>query len=112
MSIVLVKKIKLDGQPCAKSARVLTDLVARGLLPRIHQVVTADERDSSSEGYVLAAEHQVEAAPFFIVTKDDGATQVYRAYHYFLKEIFNQDVAEADKLAEIMAQNPDLDFMI
>jgi hypothetical protein len=112
MTIKLVQKIKLDGQPCRKSAEVFADLKARGLLNQIHQVITADESNLSSEGYVLAAQHQVDAAPFFIVTRDDEVTMVYKAYHLFLKEIFNQETPEADIFAEILAQNPDLDFII
>ncbi|MBE9005802.1 hypothetical protein IQ259_12270 [Fortiea sp. LEGE XX443] len=111
MTITLVKKLKLDGQVCAKSARVLANLEERGLLSQIHQVITADERDTSSQGYALAAQYHVDAAPFFIVTGDDGKTQVYLAYHHFLKDIFNQEVTEADEVAEIMSQNPDLDFI-
>lgn len=111
MKIALVKKIKLDGQPCAKSARVIADLEERGLFSHIHQVIVADEQVPSSEGYALAAQHHVDAAPFFIVTGDDGTDRVYQAYHRFLKEIFNQEAPEADAVAEIMAQNPDLDFI-
>jgi hypothetical protein len=111
MTIALVKKIKQDGQPCAKSARVLADLAERGLLDQIDHIITADERDPASEGYALAAQYRVEAAPFFMITTEDGTTQVYRAYHRFLKEILNQNASEADEVAEIMAQNPDLDFI-
>jgi hypothetical protein len=111
MTIALVKKIKQNGQPCAKSARVLADLAERGLLGQIDHIITADERNPSSEGYALAAQYHVEAAPFFVVTRDDGTTQVYRAYHRFLKEIFSQEASEADEVAEIIAQNPDLDFI-
>jgi hypothetical protein len=111
MTITLVKKIKQNGQPCAESARVLADLEERGLLPQIHQVITADERNLSSQGYALAAQYQVETAPFFIVTEENGGIQVYRAYHLFLQDIFDQETSEADKMAEIIAQNPDLDFI-
>lgn len=111
MSITLVQKMKLDGQLCAKSVKVLTNLRERGLLSQIHQVITADERDVSSEGYALAAQYHVDAAPFFIVIGDDGKTRIYQAYHRFLKEILHQEVTEADEVAEIMSQNPDLDFI-
>ena len=111
MRIALVKKIRLDGQPCAKSAKVIGELEKRGLLSQIHQVIAADEREPFSKGYALAAQYHVDVAPFFIVTEDDGTARVYQAYHRFLKEIFNQKASEADTVAEIMAQNPDLDFI-
>ncbi len=112
MEIVLVKKIKKDGQACAKSARVLRELEEFGLLDRIDRIVAADEREiRTSEGYALAAEHNIEAAPFFIVTDDRGSTQVFAAYQRFLKEVFNRETSEEEEIAEIVSQNPDLDFI-
>ncbi|MGK7875937.1 MAG: hypothetical protein AB4426_22345 [Xenococcaceae cyanobacterium] len=111
MNITMVKKLKVDGQPCAKSARVLKDLEERGLLNQIHQIVVADERNPSSEGYTLAAQYNVESAPFFLVNGEDGSTCVYKAYYRFLKDLFNQESPEDAEVAEIMAQNPDLDFI-
>ena len=110
MHIKIIKKITLDGNDCPKSAKVLKELNELGLIDRIDEVIAADEREPSSEGFALALKHNVEAAPFFIVT-DDGSTRVYTAYHKFLKEIFNQEVSESDEISEIMAQNPDLDFI-
>lgn len=111
MTITLIKKIRENGQLCAKSARVLNELEELGLMSHIDQVVTADEREPSSEGYTLAAVHNISAAPFFIVDADDGSTQIYTAYHRFMKEVFNRQISEAEELSEIMAQNPDLDFI-
>lgn len=112
MHITLVKKIKQNGQACAKSARVLNELEELELLAQIDRIVAADEREvMTSEGYALAAEHGIEAAPFFIVTNDDGSTRTFTAYHRFLKEIFNREVSEEDTVNEILAQNPDLDFI-
>ncbi len=111
MNITMVKKIKLDGQPCAKSARVLAILEERGLLHQIELLVTADERDFDSLGYVLATQYNVDSAPFFIVNNDDGSTSIYKAYSRFLKEVFHQEASEEEEIAEIMAQNPDLDFI-
>jgi phosphoadenosine phosphosulfate reductase len=105
-NVTLIKKVKQDGQLCAKSARVLLDLEQRGLLNQIRQV-TADERDRGSEGYVLAAQYQVDTAPFFIV-QQPGSNQVYTAYHRFLKEVFNQETSADEAIAEIMAQSPSL----
>ncbi len=111
MHIKLVKKIKLDGKPCHKSAKVLDNLQQLGLLNRIDKIIAADERDASSEGFALARKHKVAAAPFFIVDSDDGFTHVYTAYYRFLKETFNQEVSEEDEISEIMAQNPDLYYI-
>jgi hypothetical protein len=111
MNIVMVQKIKLNGERCAQSARVFQDLKDRNLLDQIHQVAIADERDPSSVGYELAAQHQVDKAPFFVVTLVNGSTLVYTAYQRFLKEVLHQIPHDADAIAEIIAQNPDLDFI-
>ena len=110
-TITLVQKIKSNGELCAKSAKVITDLTARGLRHDIHHLVTADERDPASEGYMLAAKYQIDAAPFFIVTTDDGGTHTYPMYNRFLKHVFNIEPAESDEIAEIMAQNSDMYFI-
>ena len=104
-TITLVQKIKSNGELCAKSAQVITDLTARGLRQRINHLVPA------SEGYTLASKYQIDTAPFFIVTTDDGATHVYPIYSRFLKNVFNVEPAESDEIAEIMAQNSDMYFI-
>ena len=111
MKITLVKKIKADGSPCRKCGNVLDKLDQSGLMKQIDQVVVADERDSSSEGMVLASKYNVETAPFFIVENDDGSTRVYTVYSRFLKEVLDRKVAESEEISEIMDQNPDLDFI-
>ncbi len=111
MHITIIKKITLDGKDCPKSAKVLKELKESGLIDQIDEIIVADEREPSSEGFALASKYNVEAAPFFIVTDDNGSTRIYKAYHKFLKEIFNQEVSESEEISEIMAQNPDLDFI-
>jgi hypothetical protein len=110
-TITLVQKIKSNGELCAKSAKVITDLTERGLRLKIHHFVTADERDPASEGYMLAAKYQIDTAPFFIVTTDDGGIHTYPMYNRFLKHVFNLEPAESDEIAEIMAQNSDMYFI-
>ena len=110
-TITLVQKIKSNGELCAKSAKVITDLTARGLRLKIHHFVTADERDPGSEGYMLATKYQIDAAPFFIVTTDDGGTHTYPMYSRFLKQVFNIEPIESDEIAEIIAQNSDMYFI-
>lgn len=64
MKITMVQKVKHNGQPCAKSARVLSELETLELRDRIDHLVTADERNPDSEGFALAAQYSVDAAPF------------------------------------------------
>ncbi|MGK7954174.1 MAG: hypothetical protein AB4063_02750 [Crocosphaera sp.] len=111
MHIQLIKKIKLDGNPCRKSAKVLNELQELGLLDKIDEIIAADQRQADSQGFVLANQYQIESAPFFIVKNEQGLTEIYKAYHRFLKDIFNISVSEEDELSEIMAQNPDLDYI-
>jgi hypothetical protein len=110
-TITLVQKIKLNGELCAKSAKVIADLTARGLRNNIDRLVTADERDPASAGYILAAKYQIDSAPFFIVTTDDDRTHAYSIYSQFLRNVFNVEPAESDEIAEIMAQNSDMYFI-
>ncbi|MHC5779914.1 hypothetical protein, partial [Nostoc sp.] len=101
MNITLVKKIKLDGTPCPKSANVLEHLEKLGLLDRIDKIVAADEREQFSEGFILALKHKVESAPFFIVNNDDGSSRIYKAYYRFLKEVFHQEVSASTEILEM-----------
>lgn len=110
MKITMVKKVKADGQPCRKSANVLSELEALGVLASIQQV-DADERVPDSDGFALAIQHNVESAPFFIVEQENGAQSIYTAYTRFLKEVFNHEVPETQQALEILSQNPDLDFI-
>ncbi len=111
MLITLVKKIKADGSPCRKCAEVEQRLQESGFSDKIDRVVIADERDKESEGMLLARQHQVELAPFFIVEDEQGNTQIYTVYFRFLKEVLNSKTSEQDEIAELMDSNPDLDFI-
>ena len=112
MTITMVKKITLDGEPCRKCAEVDEKLSAAGLTDKIDRIVIADERDQDSEGMQLAKEHSVELAPFFIVENDDGSTQIYTVYFRFVKEVLQQKgLSEQQEIDEIMDKNPDLDFI-
>lgn len=111
MNITMVKKIKADGHPCRKSASVISELEALGFLQEIGRVVAADERNPKSEGFALAFQHGVDSAPFFIVEKEDGSNSVYTAYSRFLKDVFDHKVSETAELTEILAQNPELDYL-
>ena len=111
MKITLVKKILADGSPCKKCADVLEKLESSGQINRIDTVLTADERDPSTEGMQIAKRHNVERAPFFVVVREAEATEIYTVYLKFVKEVLEQDVKETDELKEIMQNNSDLDFL-
>lgn len=111
MKISMVKKIKEDGSPCRKCAEVEKRLEDAGLANRIDHIIIADERDPESEGMRLAAQYEVERAPFFIVEEEDKPPRIYTVYFRFLKEILNTDASERDKITDIMDQNTDLDYI-
>ncbi len=111
MNIKLVQKIKVDGNSCRKSVKVLKDLEKLNLLNKIDKIIAADERQqSNSEGFDLARKHNVSSAPFFIV-EDEGKTKIYTVYYRFMKDVFNIVVSEEDEISEMMAQNPELDYI-
>ncbi len=111
MKITLVKKILADGSPCKKCGDVLTRLEDSGQIKRIDEILVADERDPTSAGMLLAAELNVDRAPFFVVTHDDGRQDVYTVYFKFVKDVLDQIIEEKDELKEILQNNPDLDFL-
>ena len=82
-----------------------------GQLGKIDQVLVADEADLNSAGMLLAAEHGIDRAPFFIVEYEDQPTQVYTVYLKFVKEILAEHISEAEEIQDIMDTNPDLDFI-
>lgn len=92
MKITIVKKVKADGCLCRKSNEVWTDLQASRLLGRIDRIVFAHADKPQGEGMSLAIKHQVRAAPFFIVEREDDSEEVYTDYSYFLQEILNVGV--------------------
>lgn len=91
MHITFVKKIKADGSPCRKCIEVEQRLKDANLLEKIDNIIIADEIDLQSEGMLLAREHKVDAAPFFIVEDDNAETKIYTVYFKFLKEVLNQE---------------------
>lgn len=110
MNITFVKKILASGQPCSKCADVEARLRDTGQMDRIDRIVIADENDENSEGMVLARQHEVTRAPFFIV-EDDNETRVYTVYFKFAREVLGTDSKKADEAGEILKDNPDLDYL-
>ena len=86
-------------------------MLEAGQLGKIDQVLVADEADPNSAGMLLAAEHGINRAPFFIVEDEDKPTQVYTVYLKFVKEILVEQTSEAEEIQDIMDTNPDLDFI-
>lgn len=110
MRTVFVKKLLASGEPCAKCADVEQRLIASGDLARIDDIVIADERDPESPGMKLAARHQVDAAPFFLV-ENGGETRIYTVYLRFAKEVLGRRAKAEDEAQEILRANPDLDLL-
>jgi len=111
MYITMVKKILADGSPCRKCQEVESRLHESGLRERIDRVIVADERDPHSEGMILATQHQVELAPFFIVRDEHDNETIYTVYFRFVKEVLKGSTSEAEEIADIMDNNPDLDYL-
>jgi len=111
MHITMVKKIKADGSACRKCEEVESRLQRDGVQEHIDRVITADERDPDSEGMVLARRHRVDLAPFFIVRDDHGKETVYTVYFRLLREVLRGNASEQEEIADIMDNNPDLDFL-
>ena len=111
MRISMIKKIKQDGKPCRKCVEVEQRLRKEGLFGRIDQVIIADERDPDSEGMRLAAQYNIERAPFFMVEEEGVPPRFYTVYLKFLKEVMGTAVTEHDEIRDIMDKNPDLDFL-
>jgi flavoprotein len=111
VKITLVKKILADGSPCQKCADVVERLHNSGQMARIDEVLVADERDPQSPGMLLAGRLQVTRAPFFLVTAETGTETVYTVYFKFAKEVLNASTSQSQQAAEILNDNPDLDFI-
>ena len=111
MHISMVKKIKADGSPCRKCAEVEKRLEDAGLTGRINRIIIADERDPETEGMRLAAQHNVDRAPFFIVEEDGKSPRIFTIYMKFLKEVLEVEASDQDAVKDIMDANPDLDYI-
>lgn len=111
MRISMVKKIKEDGSPCRKCIEVEERLREGGLLNKIDQVIIADERDPDSAGMRLAAQYDIDRAPFFLVEEKGAPPRIYTVYLKFLKEVLGSSSTEHDEVRDIMDKNPDLDFL-
>jgi len=86
MHVTMIKKVLANGSPCQKCIQAEEMLKARGLWTKIDEVVWAVESDPTSQGMQLAAQHQVELAPFFIV-KDERGERVHTSTLKLVREL-------------------------
>src|SRR5271154_2988348 len=97
MHVTMVKKRLASGEPCPKCIQAEDLLKARGLWPRIDDVVWADENDPASPGMKLASQFGVSLAPFFIVRGDaEGDVAVYESVLKLIKERLTEMPPPAD----------------
>lgn len=99
MEIIMVKKRLKDGSECKKCKEVYDRLIANDELKYINRTVFADVNDSGSEGMKLAAQYNIDTAPFFIVA-DEGNTIVYETYLQLRKNAFHKTPDEKDEEIE------------
>eukprot|EP00667_Euglena_gracilis_P022279 EG_transcript_24727 len=95
--ITFVKKVLSTGSPCRKCVEVAEKLQATGQIKYIDRTVIAHEADPQSEGMVLAKKHNLTRAPFFLVDKADGTTDVYPVYMKFVKEVLGKADLEEER---------------
>ena len=109
--ITFVKKILANGEPCKKCKEVEDRLIQSGYMSAINQTIIADERNPQSPGMLLAKQHNVQLAPFFII-EEGSATRIYTIYLKFVKAELDQTAKSTRQDSEdILRNNPDLDFL-
>ena len=111
MHITMVKKLSEDGTACKKCQEVEEKMQAADQMRHIDQVVIACENDPRSEGMILSAMYGVERAPFFVVERDGEEAEIYTVYLKFVKEVLNEQPDQKEELAQLVEDNPDLDFL-
>jgi hypothetical protein len=104
MRITMVKKRLADGSECRKCAEATAHLTSRGLWDRIDEVVWAHEDDPASAGVELAAQLDVDRAPFFIVDDEHGRT-VYVSVLQLVRDRLQQPVTIQEQAATIDADD-------
>lgn len=113
-NVVFVKKILADGNPCKKCDQVTQRLHDDELFDTIDQIVIAREGDAASEGMRLAAEYNVDRAPFFLVEYEDGTRDIFDIYLKFRKVAAKSSVQAEEKtedLVDLIDQFPELDYI-
>jgi phosphoadenosine phosphosulfate reductase len=89
LRVTMVKKELASGEPCKKCAQAEDMLRRRGLWDRIDEVVYAREVDPQSAGMLLAQEHDVKLAPFFLVERGQGV-EVFTSVVQLVKDVLEE----------------------
>jgi len=113
-NVIFVKKILANGELCKKCAQVNQRLLEDDLFDNIDQIIIADERNTESEGLRLAQQYDVDRAPFFVVEREDGNTEVYDIYLKFKKAVAKSDAQAketTEDLIDLIDQHPELDYI-
>jgi len=92
--VIMVQKVLRNGTPCANSEEARAMLERDGQLGNI-TVLDADVKDFKSPGWSLAAQHNVDAAPFFVV-EDGKSARLYTMYSRLKSEILDTDSLESE----------------
>lgn len=109
-TILFVKKLLPDGEPCAKCRDIEDRLHRDGLIRYVDEIVTALEDDPASPGMELAEHHGVQRAPFFVLRGSDGVEQVIESYLAFKQRFSGAEATTAD-LTDTVDKHPDLAFI-
>ena len=104
MHITMVKKRLADGSECRKCVDATDHLRSRGLWEAIDEVVWAREDDPASAGLRLAADLDVDRAPFFIVDDEHGRA-VYLSVLQLVRDKLNQPVSVQEEVSAIDADD-------
>lgn len=85
--VIMVKKLLLSGETCAKCAQAEEMLRGRGLWDRIDEVVWAKEGDAESPGALLARKYEIDLAPFFVIQEPGQPDRVFPSTLKLMKEL-------------------------
>ena len=69
MKVTMVKKRLSDGSECRKCGEATVFLKEKGVWDMIDTIVWFEENNAQSDGALLAAQHKMERAPFFIIER-------------------------------------------
>jgi phosphoadenosine phosphosulfate reductase len=85
--VTMVKKLLASGEACAKCVQAQELLERRGLWDQIDEVVWAQEGDPTSPGTQLAERHQLDLAPFFIISEPGQSDRVLTSTLKLVQEL-------------------------
>ncbi len=99
--VTMVKKRLLSGEACPKCSQTEELLRRRGLWDRIDDVVWAIEGDATSRGMKLAAQHEIQLAPFFIVEAPGAEPEVFVSALKLIKAHFGKATSRPGPVADV-----------